>query len=221
MNIRNFLFQLYWHSFGKKSWTNPLDKWRRNITAYNKAQYFGQIKKLFIGDSNCEALDNFKDSKGFNALTVVFGFGGTTPDDYVSFLRSKDGETFYTQTQIDKPVIVWNIGGNSILQKKMDTCLNNLRIIKQYFPDSYIVNIPPVHAWILEEVGFDKKENLINNIQKVNGFLNQLWGDKVIDLSSRILNPATGEALFGTLQDPVHYAERVRKELVKIINGLS
>lgn len=223
MELKNLLFQSYWHGFGKKGWgtdLNPFNKWRRNITAYSKAKYFGTLKKLFIGDSNCEALDNFKDSKNFNALTVVFGFGGTTPDDYVNFLRSKDGENFYTQLSIDKPIIVWNIGGNSVLQKRMNTCQENLRIIKNYFPDSYIINIPPIHVGVFEALNIQTNGDLLTNIGTVNGYLNSIWGPKVIDFSSRILNPITGEAVYGLLQDPVHYAEKARKEIVKIINEL-
>jgi len=219
MNLQNTLYQAYWHGFKKQKYRNAIDKFSRNVDSYATAKMFGTPKKLFMGDSNCEGIDNFADSRRFNDLTVVFGFGGTTPDDYVNFFRSKFGESFYAMVAIDKPKIFFNIGGNSVLQKKMDTCRHNLVFLKQYFPDSLIFNIPPIHAGILEVAGVDKSEILYKNIGTVNRYLTEIWGTQVVDIASAILNPVTGEAVYGSLEDPVHYSRAIRQHMVKVING--
>jgi hypothetical protein len=224
MSMNNLLYQAYRHLYKKKQlkkqFKHSFNKFLGNIESYRTAKLFGTPKKLFIGDSNCEALDNFTDSRKFKDLTVVFGYGGTTPDDYVNFLRSREGENFYATLSIDKPLVVWNIGGNSVLQNKMDTCKKNLEILKSYFPKSWIFNLPPIHASVLEFLNPDPNRNIYEDLGTVNNWISEIWGDKVLDISSALLNPHTGEAFYGSLEDPVHYASATRQQMVKAINLL-
>jgi len=220
MNLQNYLYQAYWHGWKKRQFRNVILKWDRNIASYDTASKFGTVQAVYIGDSNAEFTDNFEDSSEYERLSVVFGFAGTTPDDYVNFLRSKEGISFQDRLVKDNPVMVFSIGGNSVLQRKMDTCRQNLQIIHTFFPKSYVVNIPPIHAGVLGAVSDQRPETLHANIRQVNQWLSEIWGSRCIDLASVLLNPFTGEAVYGTLQDPVHYGRAVRKEIIKIVNSI-
>jgi len=220
MNLQNYLYQAYWHGWKKRKYRNVILKWDRNIESYRTARSFGIPQAVYIGDSNAEFTDNFEDSTEYNRLSVVFGFSGTTPDDYVNFLRSKEGIEFQDMLIKDDCIIVFSIGGNSVLQRKMDSCRRNLQILHTFFPKSYVVNIPPIHAGIIGGVSEQKPETLHANIRQVNQWLSDIWKERCIDLASVLLNPFTGEAVYGTLQDPVHYGRAVRKEIIKIVNSL-
>lgn len=221
--MNNLLYQFYWHFIKKNKFKNSLNKFHRNIESYDTAKKFGIPKLVYIGDSNSERLDTFNISRKFNRLSVVFGFSGLKADDYVNFLRSKDGENFYCKIIVDKPIVVWNIVGNNLLQDSMNTAKPNLLILKSYFPDSYIINLPPIHIGLLKAIHPElkkSKETLENELLELNQLIGAIWGNKVIDFASEIMNPLTGEAIWGKLQDPVHYSEQTSLEIVKILNSL-
>lgn len=177
------------------------------------ARFFGGPKLVLIGDSNSEAFSNEKDMKRFHCVAVGLGIGGTRADQWVEWFESADGQRL--KSLMGQATVVWNIGGNHVLQNRMDNAASSLKRLKQMFPDSWNIMIPPIHHSILKRAGVDPDRSRAN-VEEVNRIIEENWSPRVINLYKEFMGP-NGEAFPGLLADPVHYGRQARKIIVSVI----
>ena len=225
--IANFIFQFLWFFV-----VSPFHKKKvvENIISANRKRAACQLKlaiiisKIFnvpiqalIGDSNSEVFSNFWTAVKFNKITVTLGIGGTTPDDWLKFLTELESAWILKTLQVVVKYLFWNIGGNSVLQGKMETAEGSLKGLQKLFQNSFNFLAPPVHASILKTLGtgIDYKKE----VERLNSMIQKFWKVLAIDIFSILKNPATEEAWFGTLADPVHYSDLSKNLIISFING--
>lgn len=170
----------------------------------------GKVSIIVLGDSNAENLDTISNRKqlgeGLPDFSLNFGIGGMRADQWADFLNSAAGLDIIQVIREDKPIVVWNIGGNNALQGRMNGLHEWLRTLKELVPDSYCCTCPPIHLGFFEMAGIDK-EHLKNDILTVNKSIESIWQERSIDLYTPFLDAGTGEAYFTILQDAVHFSD--------------
>lgn len=215
----NRLFQYYWYTLVKpfiprKNGDGTLIEHysARMKSKMSQSQTFGKPKYAVFGDSNGEKLDK-RDSMiqlgdGLG-LILNFAVSGMRGDSWLKFLtETADGKWLYDQLMKLKIIVIWNIGGNHVLQNRMDNLQSSLVALKTLFPDSFNCLIPPIHAGLMETVGGMDAAQIRQRVMIANQTISDIWKEKAIDTYSPFLAPdASGEPYFFVLQDFVHFSD--------------
>jgi hypothetical protein len=230
--VAKFIYQAIWfgilsHFYKRKVTTNILlDNSKRFAASLKLAKFISEFFQspiiVLIGDSNSEVFANYKSAMKFNAIAVTMGMGGSRPDTWVDYFASgldESREVYQLLLSIenDGGTIIWNIGRNSVLQRSMDNAYSSLARLHTYFPSSWNITIPPIHYSILSHV-YDDIFMIESDVRTINSYILDLWKGHGIDLGSFLQNPFTGEALVGTLSDPVHYGQAGKDIITLFIN---
>lgn len=217
--MRNAIFQFIWlliRGFLPRKTGSGLrvaDYSGRLFLQLHLARLFGGPDLVLIGDSNSEAFSNERDMKRFRCLAVGLGIGGTSADQWVEWFESSEGQRMIRL--FGRAKIIWNIGGNHVLQDKMDVAEISLKRLRIMFPDSWNIVIPPIHHSLLKLGGADP-ETTRAGVDLINRYIRSIWEGKTIDLYKEFTGP-NGEAFPGLLADPVHYGRQARRIIVSVI----
>lgn len=221
--MRNKIFQTLWFAvrylFPRKTGTGLAvgDYAVRIVAQLLLARLFGGPDLVLIGDSNSEAFSNEKDMARLSDAGVAcgLGIGGTRGDQWVIFFRSRLGRL--VMMLIGDAHVIWNIGGNHVLQKQMGSVSQAYADLRALFPSSRIILIPPIHYSILRTLGLPEDETR-ENVRIVNQLAREEWGQgHCIDLYQTFLDHSTGEAYPLILADMVHYGPLAREIIVRVI----
>jgi hypothetical protein len=213
-------FQLAWNQFYKKiiphkKSKNPFDKVRLIKAQLFLAKSFGDIKLCILGDSNAENLANYELMIKFDpiGLSVNLAIGGTRADHWIVFFESEPGQKVLQA--IGKAKILWNIGGNHILQKRMDIMESSLSILHDLFPQSYNCLLPPIWSKYLQSLGTEIEIN--HQLQLCNQTIKTIWKEKTIDTYTPFLNWESNEPYVLAHKDLVHFSEFGNKTRIPVI----
>lgn len=206
----------------KDDLSNPVFAYaKRHKWLLRLAFIFNSITKkpilLLIGDSNAYAF-NYRGVKYSNRLFVGLGVPGARADHWIDFLNSKEGYLLKSIFLSNKHLVVWNIGGNHLLQSKMENMVSSLLTLFSFSFGSWSITLPPIHTGFLS-TAFSEKY-LKDGISEINAIIRVLWKDKVIDIHEIMKDPMTGEAFLTILSDPVHFSDRATKSIMKFINEI-
>lgn len=230
--IAKFIYQAIWFGilsqfYRKRVTTNILlDNSKRFAAQLKLAKFIGEFFQvpiiILIGDSNSEVFANFKSAMKFNAIAVTMGVGGTRPDTWSDYFASGLDESrevyqLLHSMENDGVKVIWNIGGNSVLQRSMENAYISLARLHTWFPKSWNITIPPIHYSILNHV-YDDISLIESDVRTINSYILDLWKSHGIDLGSFLQNPYTGEAWYGKLSDPVHYGKSGMEIITLFIN---
>lgn len=180
----------------------------RMLSQLDWARFFGGPDMVILGDSNGENLAKAKSMRKFGKLGVScnLAIGGMRADDWSGFLvNGQNGSIVRKKIDDSGAKVVFNVGGNNILQRKMDVVEESLKQLKKIFPESYNCLVPPIHVHGLESAGLDAQV-LMANVDRLNGMIRDIWQEKTIDFYSPFINRETGEAYLIVLQDAVHFS---------------
>lgn len=222
--MKNRLFQYYWY-YGiqpliprKNGDGSQLDHYSaRKKAKINQVQIFGNPNFTFLGDSNGEKLDSrsamvqLGDGLG---LGINLSTAGMRGDFWLEYLTGTlTGKWIYEQLSRMKARTIWNIGGNHVLQNRMDNLESSLKGLKDLFPDSFNCLIPPIHAGLLETVGGMNAVEIRQRVTVANQTIKDIWKERTIDTYSPFLSPdPSGEPYFYVLQDFVHFSDFADKK---------
>lgn len=110
--------------------------------------------------------------------------------------------------------IIWNIGGNHILQNAMESLEKNLEKLKEIFPNSWNCLIPPIHMTAISMLNGLSVSEIKGRVDHANSLISKIWNIKTIDTYSPFLNPsANGEPYWFVLEDLVHFSEDTDKKI--------
>lgn len=191
---------------------------KRMLWQMRLASLFGGAKFIVIGDSNAENLNTYPKRMRFAkefGICVNIGIGGTRADSWVEFFTATtEGNQIYrmflAMWEKDRTIkVLFNIGGNNILQSKMDVVEGSLKKLYQLFPMSYNCLIPPIHLSLLEQIGCGvyTRRGLIDGVDRVNNLIKTYWGKNTIDTYTPFMDKDTREAFLFVLQDAVHFSD--------------
>lgn len=215
--MRNKFFQLLWYSIRgvypyKTGDGLTLDCYSlRMQKALSFADWFGKIGCAVLGDSNGATLDRqdkmtllWKDSQD---VAVNLAIGGTRADQWADFLSlSPVGLEIVSKLKDSK--IVFNIGGNNVLQGRMALLKGSLQKLKDIFPNSYNCLIPPIHYQLASILLNRTPEDIKADIDKANSIIREIFGTDTIDTHTPFLTPdGSGEPYFIVLKDVVHFSD--------------
>ena len=216
----NTLFQFIWFSIVKPfikrkqgEGVDLVDYHKRIITQVKLATFFG-VRYIIIGDSNGENLATYKNmtqfGKGLNAVIANIAIGGTRADSWVDYFSTKEGREVLETLPVDV-FVIFNIGGNHVLQKKMDLLPAAFKDLKHIVErESCNCLVPPVHYSVLKDINPDAKKD----VTKCNTYIKKVWSDRYIDVHTPF-KTKDDEPLFFIHQDVVHFSDNVDR-LVRI-----
>lgn len=223
----NKVFQFLWFNFLKKltpviGSKNLCAKQKyRLLWQYRLSCLFPGKKTVIVGDSNAAVFDNYEVMKKFSRVVLSFGVGGTTANTWIDFFcYDKIGKKLYSG--IKNKTVIWNIGGNYVLQNKMDDAQSGLELIQTMFPDSWSVNIPPIRTHFLDlldnSISANRtKEQWDKDVKKVNAIIKKLWGVKCLDVYTFFF----GYDKKYIFKDGIHYSKMVvDKFLYNIVRSI-
>ena len=217
---KNKLFQFIYYNFVRGFFPRKVGDGHR-IADYSRrlfaqlwlSEKFGGPELVLIGDSNSEAFSSAKDMRRLDCLAIALGIGGTRPDQWAEWFQSPEGKSM--QARFGNATVLWNIGGNAVLQDRMDAGLKGLESLRAAFPESYNCLIPAIYVSQFPEA---RRETIARDVTTINDKIKSLWGDRVIDLHTPTKDPQTGEALPGLLEDPVHYSTLAQNLIIEFLN---
>lgn len=215
--MRNKFFQMLWYSIRgvypyKTGDGLTLDCYSQRMEkSLSFADWFGEVKCAVLGDSNGATLDKsekmtllWKDQDG---IAVNLAIGGTRADQWADFLSLSPVGTDIAR-KLKGSKIVFNIGGNNVLQNRLTLLKSSLQKLKDIFPDSYNCLIPPIHAQLAGVLLGRTADEIRIDIDKANSIIREIFQDKAIDTFTPFLNPdGSGEPYFIVLKDAVHFSD--------------
>jgi len=211
----NKVFQFVWFMFFEKRIKENLttDLFDGRMVSMNAklklTKWFGGAKVAMFGDSNKEAMDDYGTMKLFPEVTVNLGIGGTRTEQWVEFFKTI-GKDIYEQIK-DKKIVI-NVGGNNVLQGKMDVLESSYKELVSMFPNAFHVNIPSIHGELLFQ-DKDKLEELEKALVLANSIIESIVPkDKLIDIRGWTGTKQT-EAIVGVHSDPIHYSDSFDKKV--------
>lgn len=240
--IANTIYQLLWFGIYSKLYRAEakigtvsmerylelcIPRFRKQIQLAKKIAEFFKVPLLsLIGDSNSGVFNSFWCAIKFNAVTITLGIPGTRPDQWVKLFFNDEAKELLEELQgIDwnekseaGGIMVWNIGGNSVLQKSMGNAKLALQALREMFPFSFNILIPPIHSWLLDKVPNDIDYD--KDIDTINGYIKYEWGIQAINLRPIFTNPYTGDSWYGYLSDPVHYSRTGKRIITRTLNWI-
>lgn len=223
----NKLFQFYWFKV-LKGWTKRkiekntgilLDNFSDRMESMIKASnLFGGADLVLFGDSNAEEMSDAKSLNEFHKLTINLGIGGTRADHWAEFFtQSEVGKRIYEKIKSKKIVI--NIGGNNVLQNKMDVMSASFDTLKKLFPNAFWINVPSIYTKLIAQLSGKEEESILVELRLLNNKISAVAGSKLIDIKP-FSGFSDGEPFFGVLKDAVHYSDefdiKIRIPLIKI-----
>lgn len=197
-----------------------VDYSKRMIVKMRLSKIFSGKKMLIIGDSNAENMSSFQDLNRFGkylqSIVINIGVGGTKADDWLDFLENtNEGKKIYEIAK-DFDIVLFNLGGNNVLQNKMSILEKSLIGLKDMFPNSFNCTIPPLHYDLLEPQEEKQKKNIQKNIQKnvllANKIIKDIWKEKTLDLYNLFVD-SEGKPYIFTLEDAVHFSQFADKNI--------
>jgi hypothetical protein len=218
----NILFQIVWFLIKpliprKKEEHKVADLAGRMLVQLKLARFFGRVAFVFAGDSNAAGFRPKRFMSAFRSIACNIAIEGTTADQWCEFFMSEEGKT--VREAMGDAIVVWSIGGNHVIQKKMDIAAGALRTLHDLFPDSYNIVVPTLHYSLLGIVGVTEEEGRVG-VAQVNAVIKNLWKQKAIDLVS-LIEQISGLPFSLLLRDPVHYGDVARKALIEAIRGVT
>lgn len=225
--MRNKIFQFLWFFIvkpfvkkGEHNKDNPVAEYHNRFMAQIKlSKLFGGFEIVLLGHSNIEAItEQYSAMSKFDRVTIGAGKGGTTATDWLVYFSTPDGQEFLKAVK-DKTIVI-SIMGNYLLLGKMDQALEGLKGIHRLFPNSYIINEPPVrYKWLDILDGIDS--GLTANqweygFKELNDMISSVYGTaRIIDIYDFIqrLNLTAFEKVL-IFRDPVHYNKHSVKAIV-------
>lgn len=219
---KNFIFQSIWKiqkGFYKRNKGNTLllsDYSERMIAQVNLANKFNYKKLIVIGDSNGENLSTYSNmlqlGNGLNSIGVNIAIGGTRADSWAHFFNHEiDGMLLYNDIKFFD-YIIFNIGGNHILQDKMDILYESLNKLKEMFPNSYNCLVPPIHYNIISTLSSKDEFDLRFKVSKANRMIKEIWQNRVIDTYSVFTDEKENPYLL-THEDAVHFSDTTDRKI--------
>lgn len=219
----NFWFQTLWSmvkGFYKRKYGSGLelvDYSTRMIKQIELAQSMGQIKFVILGDSNAENIANRSDMIQLGrdlGLGVNIGIGGMRADHWSSFFKTEEGRQVLFLLRAHKPVVIINVGGNNILQKKMELLDGSLAFISevfapQFFPRVFACLIPPIHTELIAPLFGTTQDELKAEIKKANDLIKKNFL-RIIDTYTPYVD-ASGDPYFYVQGDAVHFSDKTNK----------
>ena len=220
----NRKFQSAWNNFLKGFYKRKSNKNGAGLLMYVKrmhkqidlAKDYGKIQLAILGDSNAENLASYQYMKKFDPIgvSINLAISGTRADQWLDFfLKTKDGERIYKE--ISKAKILWNIGGNNILQNKMEILKPSLLGLKKLFPFSYNCLVPPIWSRFMQ---FNQTQIELNHkVNLCNKYIKEIWQTRAIDTYTPFLNPNTNEPFILVHKDLVHFSKYGNSVRIPII----
>lgn len=208
--MRNKIFQWLWFKIFR-----PLvqDKGEGIESIYPKmirqiklARLFGGAHAAVAGDSNGAALNTYEGMREFHRPTINISKPGTYAHDWLEWFQTEHGKEIL---QLLKDcVLIHSNGGNYSIRNKMDIARDGLTQLHNLFPNSCIITIPPVRAWLLdmadESWPVDKTaEQWDAEMSTLNGYIKEIWGDHAFDTRALF----SGELFEVALADAVHFSQ--------------
>lgn len=215
--MKNKFFQMLWYSIRgvypfKTGDGLTLDCYSlRMQKALSFADWFGGAGCAVLGDSNGATLDKSEKMtllwKGKDDAAVNLAIGGTRADQWADFLSlSPNGTEIASKLKGSK--IVFNIGGNNVLQGRMTLLKSSLQKLKDIFPDSYNCLIPPIHYQLAAILLNRSADEIKQDIDKANSIIREIFQDRTIDTYTPFVNSHdSGEPYFIVLKDAVHFSD--------------
>jgi len=181
------------------------------------------VALIVIGDSNAENLSAPKYMKRFGSFGIAINIakGGTRADSWSNLFMNNP--EFYRLIVDTFPMVLFNIGGNHILQDRMDLLEPSLTYLKEKFPKSFNCEIPPIYSEVLAGLDGKNAKVIEQNIIKANEIILKVWAGRTISLYNQFLDPATlseeviDKPIMFALGDLVHFSDRGNKIRLDII----
>lgn len=237
MKIR--IVQFIWYSIlnkiikpGKPDPENPvlgeLKKMYYQVKFY--AIFFFKI--VWLGDSNTQGGSKYSIMIRFKLLTINLGRGGAYCHHWLIALATKIGQKLYKL--IKNKVVILNLGGNYMIKNEMGIAREGLKEMREKFPVSYMVNVPPIHANILAEIfkripdfPYKTAKEINEQVYILNKYIQEFWGNKipilnqVINIHDILDNEEDIKIWWFALADIVHFNDKAYKHVyVKIVNAI-
>lgn len=215
--MKNKFFQMLWYSIRnvypfKTGDGLTLDCYSQRMEkALSFADWFGGVRCAVLGDSNGATLDKSEKMtllwKGQDGVAVNLAIGGTRADQWADFLSLSPVGTDIAK-QLKGSVIVFNIGGNNVLQGRLALLKSSLQKLKDIFPDSYNCLIPPIHYQLAGLFLNRTADEIKLDIDKANSIIREIFADRTIDTYTPFVNSdGSGEPYFIVLKDAVHFSD--------------
>jgi hypothetical protein len=211
--LRSKLYYYSWYYLGRfiapKKEVNGTIEGYADYFIFNLkwASFFG-LDVVFIGDSNVEVAKDTETAEKWKPLIAVnTGKAGSRVDDWTQFFTTEKGKIFLKLILDNAKVVVSNIGGNNVLQDRMDVLEEGMEeYCKAFFSVPHLgINIPPIHLKF-----FPNARGMKTKVNKANKIIAKAFsGDDrfLVDLHTPLKDPETEEAYLGILSDPVHYSD--------------
>lgn len=209
----NRQFQKAWNHLIKGLYVRK-NRHKTGILAYSQrmqeqiqlAGSYGPIGLTIMGDSNAENLASYRYMKKFDrfGISLNLAVAGSRADEWLYFFaKTETGHQIYQKIHTTK--ILWNIGGNHILQNRMDNLESSLKGLKKLFPHSFNCLVPPIWTRFLQYSSQQIEWN--HRIKLCNSYIQDIWQQRAIDTYSPFVNQNTGEPHILTHKDPVHFSK--------------
>lgn len=215
----NTIFQFIWFYFVKPAikrkegdGTSLIHYHKCLITQIKLAKRFG-IKYLIVGDSNGENLATYSNmkqlGKGLNAVIANIAIGGTRADTWYDYFYSDEGKELLSILPEDT-FIIFNIGGNHILQDKMDLLPSAFKSLKAIVKrKSCNCLVPPIHTKFIQVLNSEISNE---TIKLCNKMIKSVWPKMFIDVYTPFVTK-DGDPLFFLHDDIVHFSDNVDKNM--------
>lgn len=223
--MRGKLFQFIWH-FMVKGFIKRKNGVGDNLKDYSERMieqlklalnFTDKIDFVIIGDSNGENLATYSNmvqlQKEIGGIGVNIAIGGTRADTWNEFLRfSHKGIDIYRFIDTHVKKVIFNIGGNHILQDKMDILEKEFISLYELFPESYNCLVPPIHIGLIAGLKGINPQVIQERVETCNNLIKHIWRNKAIDTYTPFLSPSK-EPYFFVLDDLVHFSDYADKKL--------
>ncbi|MCB1159216.1 MAG: SGNH/GDSL hydrolase family protein [Leptospiraceae bacterium] len=208
---KNELFQLAWYKIFDSHQTrfskspNLQIYYRTMLSQIKLAKRFGKVDLCILGDSNAHNLGTYENMRKFGkiGLSINLAIPGSRADHWLHFFHSENGKKVYSEIKDSK--ILWNIGGNHIIQKDMERLEIKLQKLFSLFSKSYNCLVPPIWSRHMHFLGPELEIN--QQIQICNTYIKKIWKTHAIDTYSIFLNWDKTEPFILTHKDLVHFSK--------------